>query len=212
MPRYGYAAAALVGLSLCACASGTFRQVSFAGEAVADADSSGRTVHVVRNTEMTDTVLEQRIRSHIEQFLLQKGFVIASAETAELYFLATFGFGPRIVGSTAAVFKPAEVKVKTSSTGQVIGRAYTPDRMEYLRVPELQNSVWLMVLSSDARQYRETGTVRNLWRAEAAMRGNPESMGEAVPYLIVPALKFFGKGTRQTLLLDVREKDMAWKQ
>jgi hypothetical protein len=194
------------------CAAGTFKQVSFAGEAVPHADSSGRTVHVVKNTEMQDTVLEARIRAHLEDFLLRRGFVISPPETAELYVLATFGHGPRVVGTTAAVFRPAEVKVQRSPSGNVVSRTFTPDRMEYLRVPELQNSVWLMVLSSDARLFRETGTVRNLWRAEAAMRGKPESIGEAVPYLIVPALRFFGKGTRQTILLDVREREVAWKE
>jgi hypothetical protein len=80
--------------------------------------------------------------------------------------------------------------------------------MEYLRVPSLENSVWLMVLSSDAEYFRETGRVRNLWRGEAAMRGDPQSMNENVPYLIVPALRYFGKGTRQTILLDIRPKDV----
>src|SRR5687768_610847 len=190
------AASALVAST--ACAPATFRQVSFAGEAAPIVDSTGRTVHVVRNTQVTDTLLEQRIRAKLETFLLARGFTITSAERAQLYVLATFGSGPRVVGSTAPVFKPAEVTVLRSPTGQIVGRAYTPDRIEYLRVPSLENSVWLMLLSSDAEYFRETGRVKNLWRGEAAMRGNPESMGENVPYLIVPALRYFGKGTRQT--------------
>ena len=125
--------------------------------------------------------------------------------------MAVFGSGPRVVGSTAAVFRLAEVKVQRSPSGQIVGRSYTPDRMEYLRVPSLENSVWLMVLSSDAKHFRETGQVRNLWRGEAAMRGKPESLPVAAPYMIVPALKYFGKGTRQTLLMDVRESELAWR-
>jgi hypothetical protein len=190
-----------------ACTQATFRQVSFAGESSPAIDSSGRTVHVVRNTQMTDTLLEQRIRAKLETFLLSQGFTITSADRAELYVLATFGSGPRIVGSTAPVFRPAEITPVRTSTGQVVGRSYTPDRIEYLRVPSLENSVWLMLLSSDAAYFRETGRVRNLWRGEAAMRGPPESIGENVPYLIVPALRYFGKGTRQTILLDVRQKE-----
>ena len=212
MRLHGLVVTSLFAVCLAGCAAGTFKQVSFAGEAVPHADSSGKTVHVVRNTEMKDTVLEAQIRAHLEDFLLRKGFVIASPEVAELYVLATFGYGERVVGTTAAVFRPAEIKVQRSPSGQPVSRTFTPDRMEYLRVPELQNSVWLMVLSSDARLFRETGTVRNLWRAEAAMRGKPESIGEAVPYLIVPALRYFGRGTRQTMLLDVREREVAWKQ
>ena len=195
-----------IGASI-ACTQATFRQVSFAGESSPAIDSSGRTVHVVRNTQMTDTLLEQRIRAKLETFLLSQGFTITSADRAELYVLATFGSGPRIVGSTAPVFRPAEITPVRTSTGQVVGRSYTPDRIEYLRVPSLENSVWLMLLSSDAAYFRETGRVRNLWRGEAAMRGPPESIGENVPYLIVPALRYFGKGTRQTILLDVRQKE-----
>ena len=200
-------------LSANACAPANFRQVSFAGEASPAIDSmatmtTGRTVHVVRNTQMTDTLLEARIRAKLETFLLAEGFTITSPDRAQLYVLATFGAGPRVVGSTAPVFKPAEVTVVRSPTGQIVGRSYNPDRIEYLRVPSLENSVWLMVLSSDASYYRETGRVRNLWRGESAMRGNPESMNASVPFLIVPALRYFGKGTRQTILLDVRQRDV----
>ncbi|MGK2963747.1 MAG: hypothetical protein ACSLFK_16625 [Gemmatimonadaceae bacterium] len=194
-------------LASSACAAGSFKQVSFAGEASPVIDSAGRTVHVVKNTEMQDTVLESRIRVRLEDFLLQHGFILASPDTAELYVLATFGSGPRVVGSTAAVFRPADVRVQRSPSGQTTGRTFRPDRMEYLRVPSLENSVWLMVLSSDARYFRETGQIRNLWRGEAAMQGKPESLPLVAGYLIVPALKYFGKGTGQTILLDVREKD-----
>lgn len=191
-----------------ACAAGTFRQVSFAGEASPAIDSAGKTVHVVRNTQMKDTVLEARIRNKLETFLLERGFILASPDKAELYVMATFGWGPRVVGSTASVFREKEVRVQRSPSGQVTGRTFVPDRMETLRVPALENSVWLMVLSSDARHYRETGQVRNLWRGESAMRAKPEAIGEAAPYLIVPAMRYFGKGTRQTLLIDVRQKEL----
>ena len=195
-------------LTSTACATGTFRQVSFAGEVSPMVDSVQRTVHVVRNTEMKDTVLEARIRTKLEAFLLDRGFSLAPADKAHLYVMAVFGSGPRVVGSEAAVFRPAAVRVNRSPTGQVVGRTFTPDRMEYLRVASLENSVWLMVLSSDANHFRQTGQVRNLWRGEAAMRGKPETMAQATPYLIVPALRYFGKGTRETILVDVREKDV----
>lgn len=189
-----------------ACAAGSFKQVSFAGEVSPAIDSAGRTVHVVRNTEMQDTVLESRIRVRLEEFLLRNGFVLASPDTAELYVLATFGSGPRVVGSTAAVFRPADIRVQRSPSGQTT-RTFRPDRMEYLRVPSLENSVWLMVLSSDAKYFRETGLIRNLWRGEAAMQGKAESLPLVAGYLMVPALRYFGKGTSQTILIDVREKD-----
>ena len=209
IPLIWILAGAMSAAAASACAPASFRQVSFAGEVAPALDSSGpKTVHVVRNTQVTDTVLEARIRNKLETFLLERGFTITTPDRAQLYVLATFGTGPRIVGSTAAVFKPAEVTVVRSPTGQIVGRNYIPDRMEYLRVPSLENSVWLMVLSSDAVYFRETGQVRNLWRGEAAMRGQPESMGDNVPYLIVPALRYFGKGTRQTILMDVRQRDL----
>ena len=211
MRRIDLLTVSLLALVVGGCATGRFRQVSYAGEAAQLAEDPARiTVHVVKNTEMKDTVLEARIRAHLEDFLLRRGFIVSPPDTAQLYVLATFGSGPRIVGSTAAVFRPANVRDRRSPSGTVVGRTYTPDMMEYRRVPALETSVWLMVLYSDAHFFRQTGQVRNLWRGEAAMRGQPEAMADAVPYLIVPALKYFGKGTHQTLLMDVREKDRAW--
>ncbi|MEO8193421.1 MAG: hypothetical protein ABI681_06190 [Gemmatimonadales bacterium] len=201
------------GLALSGCASAGFHQVQFAGEgsAASLAPSGGRTVHVVRNTEMKDTILEARIRSRLESFLLEQGYVITSADTAQLYVLATFGAGERMVASTAAVFRPAEATPVRNREGQVVGKRFNPDRMEYLRVPMLQNSVWLQVLSSDARFYRQTGTIRNLWRGESAMAGTPQSLASSAKYLLVPALKYFGRGTDEILTLDVRDNDIAWR-
>jgi hypothetical protein len=192
-----------------ACATGSFRQVSFAGEVSPLADSIQKTVHVVRNVQMADTVLEAKIRAKLETFLLERGYAIAPSDKAHVYVMAVFGHGPRIVGSEAAVFRPAAVRVNRSpTTGQPISRVFTPDRMEYLRVASLENSVWLMILSSDATYFRETGRVRNLWRGEAAMRGEPDQLPTATPYLLVPALRFFQKGTHETLVVDVRPKDV----
>lgn len=204
--------ALLLALASYGCAAG-FHQVSFAGETstAGSAPPAGRTVHVVRNSEMRDTVIESRIRYRLEAFLLEKGYVIAPADTAEIYVLATFGAGERMIASTAAVFRPAEVKVERNLEGQVIRRTYAPDRMEYLRLPLLKNSLWLQVLSSDAAYYRRTGQVKNLWRGEAVMSGMPETLPSLAAYLLVPALKYFGKSTRDVVTIDVRAGDVAWR-
>jgi hypothetical protein len=193
------------------CAAG-FHQVSFAGETstAGAAPPQGRTIHVVRNTQMQDTVIESRIRYALEAFLLDKGYTIASADTAELYVLATFGSGERMIASTAAVFRPAETKVERGPDGQVVRRTYAPDRMEYLRLPLIKNSLWLQVLSSDAKYYRQTGQVKNLWRGEAVMSGMPDKLPGFAAYLLAPAFKYFGKGTNDVVVVDVRAGDVAW--
>jgi hypothetical protein len=198
--------------ALSGCATGAFQQVNFAAEGapVPKADPKSQTVYVVPNAQMKDTILDARIRAKLEAFLLTRGYVLSTPEKAELYVLATFGTGKRLVASEASVFKPAEVAVVRDRQGNPIRRAYTPERMQSLRVPTFENSIWLQVLSSDANYFRETGMVRNLWRGEAAMKGDVDAVPSAVPYLLVPALKFFGQPTRQVVTMDVREKDIAW--
>ncbi|HKY99313.1 MAG TPA: hypothetical protein VJL35_15780 [Gemmatimonadaceae bacterium] len=203
--------AAIAGVN--ACVPGGFRQVSFAGEtSTAGAEpANGRSVHVVRNTEMKDTVLEARIRYKLEEFLLSRGYRITSPDTADLYVLATFGAGERLVASTAPVFREAEVRVEQSKDGRAVKKNYLPDRMEYLRLPLLKNSVWLQVLSSDARYYRSTGNVRNLWRGEAMMIGSPATLDRNAAYLLVAALKYYGKSTPDIITVDLGSRDAAWK-
>src|SRR5215213_10435592 len=94
------------------CATGAFHQVSFAGETALkpEALGNGQTVYVVPNDKMTDTLLDMRIRVKLEAYLLDHGYVIASPDKAELYVLATFGTGKRLVTSQASVFRPAEVR------------------------------------------------------------------------------------------------------
>jgi hypothetical protein len=204
--RSGLFAAAASLAILSGCASGGFHQVSFAGETstAGSAPPNGKTVHVVRNVSMRDTLLEARIRYKLEEFLLSRGYTIAPADTADIYVLATFGAGERVVASTAQVFREAETRVEGRR------RTFMPARMEYLRVPLLKNSVWLQVLSSDARYFRSTGQIKNLWRGESAMLGPSASLTDNARFLLVPSLKFFGRSTPDIVTVDVHEHDAAW--
>ena len=194
------------------CATGAFRQVNFAAESAPplEADPKGQTVYVVPNDKMKDTILDARIRAKLETYLLAHGYVISSPDKAQLYVLATFGTGKRLVSSEASVFRPAEVRVVRDAQGTAVRRNFTPDRMESRRVPTYETSIWLQVLSSDANYFRETGMVKNLWRGEAAVKGDTSAVAGAMPYLLVPALRFFGKATRSVVTMDVRDKDIAW--
>jgi len=187
--------------------------VSFAGETstAGSAPPNGQTVHVVRNVAMKDTVLEARIRYRLQEFLLSRGYTLASADTADIYVLATFGAGERMVAATAPVFREAEVRVDRNREGQAVRRTYLPDRMEYLRIPLLKNSVWMQVLSSDARYYRATGLVRNLWRGESAMPARSETLTENARFLLVPSLRYFGRSTQDIVTVDVHDRDAAWR-
>jgi hypothetical protein len=81
-PTSGFPAV-LFALANYGCAAG-FHQVSFAGETstAGAAQPAGRTIHVVRNTEMKDTLIEARIRYRLQEFLIQKGYVMAPPDTA----------------------------------------------------------------------------------------------------------------------------------
>ena len=199
-------------LATSACASAAFHPVSFAGEtSTAGAQpANGKSVHVVRNTSMKDTLLEARIRYKLQEFLLERGYTLAAADKADLYVLATFGAGERIVSATAPIFREAAVRVDRNKEGRETRRTYTPDRMEYVRLPLVKNSVWLQVLSSDARYFRETGQIKNLWRGEAAMVARPESLPDNAPFLLAAPLRFFGKSTQDIVTVDVYPRDAAW--
>ena len=210
--RSGLLACAATVLTLSACASVGFHPVSFAGETstAGSAPANGQTVHVVKNVAMKDTVLEAKIRYRLQEFLLTKGYTLAAADTADLYVLATFGAGERMVASTAPVFRDAAVQEDRNREGIVTRKIYIPARMEYLRLPLMKNSVWLQVLSSDARYFRSTGQVKNLWRGESAMPARSETLEENARYLLVPSLKYFGRSTPDIIQVDVHNRDAAW--
>jgi len=210
--RSGVLACAATVLTLCACASAGFHPVSFAGETstAGSAPANGQTVHVVRNVAMKDTLLEAKIRYRLQEFLLTKGYTLAAADTADIYVLATFGAGERMVASTAPVFRDAAVQEDRNREGIVTRKLYIPARMEYLRLPLMKNSVWLQVLSSDARYFRSTGQVKNLWRGESAMPARSETLEENARFLLVPSLKYFGRSTPDIIQVDVHNRDAAW--
>jgi hypothetical protein len=160
---------------------------------------------------MKDTALEARIRYRLEEFLLERGYTIAPADTADLWVLATYGTGERVMAGIAPVFRDAQVKVDRNADGAVTRRSYVPMGMDYLRVPLVKNSVWLQVLSSDARHYRSTGQVKNLWRGESVIVSRPEGLTQSLSFLIVPQLKYFGKSTKEIVTVDVWNREAVWK-
>ena len=203
----------LVAVAVSGCASAGFHPVAFAGETstAGSAPPNGQTVHVVKNVAMKDTLTEAKIRYKLEEFLLTRGYTLAAADKADIYVLATFGAGERVVASTAPIVRAAEMTIVRDRDGRPIRRVYIPERLEYLRVPLVKNSVWLQVLSSDARYYRETGQIKNLWRGESALVAPPDALQSSAPFLLVPPLRYFGKSTPDIVTVDVYSRDAAWK-
>ena len=78
----------LLALAVSAGASAGFHPVSFAGETstAGSAPPNGQTVHVVRNVAMKDTLTEAKIRYRLEEFLLTRGYTIASADVPALRY------------------------------------------------------------------------------------------------------------------------------
>ena len=194
---------------LSACASGGFRQVSLSAGDVTDTSFglSGHSVYVVPNTVMTDTALEARIRASVEDGLLGQGYTIASAGNADVYVMASFGAVDRFALSSASIVVPAETRIERAPDGSFIRKVY-PEHMEHPDVLSLRNSLSILLSASDGRAFRETGHVKTLWQGEASMPGKPELLREMAPYLLTPALRYFGRSSGGVRSIDIRDKEI----
>ncbi|HUQ46914.1 MAG TPA: hypothetical protein VM053_01575 [Gemmatimonadaceae bacterium] len=205
---------ALFGCVLVAgCAHVSFRQVAIsAGDDMGALPLTARTFFVVPNVQMTDTALEGRVRARVEQALLDKGYILAPAENAELYVMASFGAVDRFALSDLSIFQAATMKADTAPNGR-ISRKYTPERMDHPQILSLKNSISVLVSASDAKTFRETGQVKPLWRAEASIPAKPELLREMVPYLLHPTLQYFGRSSGGVRSVDVSDKEIKrWPQ
>lgn len=198
---------------LAGCVHARFRQVSIsAGEDMGTLPLTAHSFFVVPNVQMTDTALEKRVRAHVEDALLDQGYILAPADKAELYVLASFGAVDRFALSEVSVFSPATMKADTTPSGR-INRKFTPERMEHPQILSLKNSIAVLISASDARIFRETGQVKSLWRAEASIPAKPELLREMVPYLLRPTLQYFGKSSGGLKSVDVSDKEIKrWPQ
>jgi hypothetical protein len=156
---------------------------------------------------MTDTALEARVRARIEDELLDKGYILAPPDKAELYVMASFGAVDRFALSSVSILAPAAVKVDTARNG-MISRKIMPEHMEHPEILSLKNSIAVLVSASDAKTYRETGMVKSLWRAEASIPAKPEALREMVPYLLQPTLQYFGKSSGGLKSVDVSDREI----
>lgn len=194
---------------LAGCAHAGFRQVSIsAGEDVGGTlPLAARTFFVVPNAQMTDTVLEARVRGHIVDALLNKGYILATQEGAELYVMASFGAVDRFALSSVSLLRPAATRVDTAANGSTMTKVY-PEHMEHPEILSLKKSISVLLSASDAKTFRETGQVVSLWRAEASIPARPEALRELVPYLLHPTLQYFGKSSGGLKSVDVSEKEI----
>ena len=205
---------ALFGFALVTgCAHARFRQVALsAGEDMGTLPLTAHTVFVVPNVQMTDTALERRVRAHIEDDLLDQGYILAPAEKAELYVMASFGAVDRFALSSITLFTPATMKADTTPSGR-INRKYIPEHVDHPQILSSKKSISVLVSASDAKLFRETGQVMPLWRAEASIPAKPELLREMVPYLLRPTLQYFGKSSGGLKSVDVSDKEIKrWSQ
>jgi hypothetical protein len=198
---------------LAGCAHASFRQVSLsAGEDMGTLPLTAHTVYVVPNVQMTDTALETRVRSHIEDVLLDKGYILAPAEKAELYVMASFGAVDRFALSEITTFTPATMRADTTPGGSIT-KKYIPEHVDHPQILSSKKSIAVLISASDARAFRETGLVKSLWRAEASIPAKPELLREMVPYLLQPTLQYFGKSSGGLKSVDVSDKEIKrWPQ
>jgi hypothetical protein len=196
-------------VSVSGCATGAFRQVSVSA---GDDDGiavplTGRSVFVVPNTKMQDTVLEARVRSHLEDELLEKGYTLASAPSADLYVMASFGEVDQLTVATASVVRPAGVRVERGPNGSLVRKRY-PDEIEHAPVLQVENTLSVLVSAADAKVYRETGRVSTIWRGEATTLGKPELLSRMMPYLLTSAVRYFGKSSGGIKSIDVHDREI----
>lgn len=196
-----------------ACASAGFKQVSIsAGQDERDYQLAGHTVFVVPNAQMSDTALESRIRGHVENALLDQGYVLAPSARADLYVMASFGAVDRFALSSLSYVAPATTRTETAPNGATLRKVY-PEHMEHPEILSLKNSLAVLISASDGKLFRETGQVRSLWRAEASIPGKAGLLREMVPYLLAPTLRYFGKSSGGLKSVDISDKEVRhWKK
>lgn len=198
---------------IAACATGGFRQVSITAgdDSQSAAPLEGRSLFVVPNSQMQDTMLEARIRARIEDVLLAKGYTLVSAPRADVYVMASFGAVDRLALSSVSILTPAATRSDTLPNGAVVKKFY-PEHMEHPEILSLKNSLSVLVSASDAKLFRETGQVNTIWKGEASTPGKPEMLHQMVPYLLATTLNYFGKSSGGLRSVDVRDTEIkSWQ-
>ena len=134
--------------------------------------------------------------------------LLTTPDKAELYVMASFGAVDRFALSSVSILSPAAIRADTAPNGAIMKKV-SPEHMEHPQILSLQNSIAVLVSASDAKTFRETGQVKSLWRAEASIPAKPQELREMVPYLLHPALKYFGKSSGGLTSVDVSDKEIT---
>jgi hypothetical protein len=195
--------------ALSACAIGGMRQVSITAGELADVPQplSSMSMYVVPNTQMNDTLLEARVRARVEESLLAKGYKLGSPEAADVYVLASFGAAEVMGEVDVQALYPPMTKTLRGANGTLIRRTYG-EHLAHEKVEAPVKSVVLILSASDAKLYRETGTVRPIWKGEASTPVTPALLDRMIPYLLASTLKYFGKNSDGEQSIEIRDKEI----
>ncbi|MCX5697447.1 MAG: DUF4136 domain-containing protein [Candidatus Omnitrophica bacterium] len=171
----------------------------------------GASVFVLENKNERNPIFDAEIKSKIERLLAEKGYRIASSDSADLYISFTYSISSgNSTTEVRPVYNPGDTEtIQTSkSNGKTSTSIVTlPGYTTYVpyRVTVYTSTLILNVL--DAKSLRDANERQILWIGENSTTGENPVLRETINYLLVAAFLHFGESTGKSIIANISEND-----
>jgi hypothetical protein len=166
----------------------------------------GASVHVLRNAEAANPMLEEEVSRKFEHLLRSKGFAIASFDQADLVVVTSYGIGSgQQVGVAQPVFVPGGRTTIKNPTGGTVATVNTPGTLNYVPTTRTEYERWLVISVADGRHGRATGEVKLMWQGETTSSGSNADLREVLNVLLLATVDEFGRNTGRAVRRTISE-------
>jgi hypothetical protein len=170
----------------------------------------GTTVHVVEDKEAKNPLLDKEVARKIESMLKLKGYAISQSDSPVYYLLHGYGIGKeRTVTRTMPVYQPGGTATvtKTGPKGTSYSTVQLPGSTTYVPYTTSISDKWLSLKIVDGKDYRDSGTMTDIWIGEATITGEGLDLRDMINYLIVGIFDHFGENTGKRIIVDINADD-----
>ena len=160
-----------------------------------------------------DPMLCSEIAHKIEHILQNKGYCIEDELDTRYYVLFDYQMERSKKTVNVEKYIPGETITSYGSVfdrkGAKVYQEETLTAGKFVTVPEVRTFFTKSILIQvyDARSYREHTKSTPLWQGSAACCDENDDLRDALDYLLVISLKYFGKNTQKTIETTVSSDD-----
>jgi hypothetical protein len=181
----------------------------------------GGSIYVIENPNPPNPLLEKEIKSKIEKLLKARYLtVVDDPKLADFYLTFVYGINSgRTELKNVPVYIPGSQQTVTFNSPNRVpnindpqATIQNPASLGYRTETETVYDRGLYLYLVDGKEVRKTGKIKQVWIGEVKSTGSSADIREIINYMLLPAIKYYGRSTNKEVSVTLGINDPTVKE